>query len=181
MRLSVVTIAVVAVAALAAGCGSSSSSATSAASSSASSISNSVSSAVSSAVSNASSNAASAAGASPTFANTGNCQQLAGIGAKFAQAIQASTSGGKLNLQTAVSAYQSLASAAPSAIRPDLQLLAQTFSSFASALSKVGYTPGQVPTASQIAGIEAAGQLFNQAKLQAAEQHLSAWAHQNCG
>jgi len=103
------------------------------------------------------------------------------VGAKFAQAMSATSRGGKFDLQTAVSAYQALASAAPAQIRPDVQLMAQAFSSFASALSKAGYVPGKVPSPAQIAGVTTAAKVFSQPKLRAAGQRLSVWAHQNCG
>lgn len=124
--------------------------------------------------------ASSSSAAAPSFTSLGNCQQLAGVGAKFAQAMAGARSGGKFNFQAAVTAYQNLANAAPSAIRPDVQVMAQLFSSFAGALSKVGYTPGQAPSPTQLAGLQTAVQLFSQPKVRAAEQHLTAWAHQNC-
>jgi len=117
----------------------------------------------------------------PSFTTAGNCQQLVTLGAKFAQAIQASSGGGKLNLQAVVNAYQALAAAAPSAIKPDLQLIANAFAKFAAALAKVGYTPGTQPNPSQLAALQAAAQAFNSPQLHAAAQHIQAWARQNCG
>ncbi len=73
-----------------------------------------------------------------------------------------------------------MANAAPSEIRPDIQLVAQAFTSFATALSKAGYTPGTVPTAGQIAALQTAGQAFSQPQLHAAEQRISVWAQHNC-
>jgi hypothetical protein len=157
-------IAVVAVVVIVAGCGGSNKTATSAATTAPSTIS-----------------ASTTSAAAPSFASATNCQQLAGVGAKFAQAMSAASRGGKFGLQTAVSAYQALASAAPTQIRPDVQLMAQAFSSFAAALSKAGYAPGKVPSPSQIAGLTTAAKIFSQPKLRAAGQRLSAWAHQNCG
>jgi hypothetical protein len=152
-----------------AGCGSSSSSSSS-----------------SSTATSASSKAPSATGTSktstgaPSFASGHNCLQLGGLGAKFAQAMAAARTGGKLNLQAAVSAYQNLANAAPSEIRPDLQITAQVFSSFAGALAKVGYTPGKTPTPAQLAGLQSAVQVFSQPQFRTAERRLSVWAHQHC-
>ena len=166
--MSVVPLAV-AVVAIVAGCGGSSNSATSAATT------------ASSATTASRAPAATTTSTStPSFASAQNCLQFAGLGAKFAQAISATTSGGKIDLQSEVNAYQALANAAPSEIRPDLQLIAQAFTSFAAALSKAGYTPGTVPTAGQIAALQTAAQAFSQPQLRAAEQRLSAWAHQNC-
>ena len=99
---------------------------------------------------------------------------------KFAQAMSAATRGGKYDLQTAVSAYQALAVAAPAQIRPDVQVMAQAFSSFAAALTKAGYVPGKVPTPAQLAGVTAAAHVFSQPKLREAGQRLEAWARQNC-
>ena len=159
--MSVVLVAVVAIIA---GCGGSSNSATSAATTASSAPA-----------------ATTTSTAPPSFASAQSCPQLAGLGSKFAQAMSATTSGRKFDLQTAVNAYQTLANAAPSKIRPDLQLIAQAFTSFAAALTKAGYTPGKVPTAGQIAALQTAGQAFSQPRLRAAEQRLSVWARQNCG
>lgn len=157
--------ALVAVAMAVAGCGSSSSSSSTAASSSA-------------AAGGSSSSASSSA--SPSFTSAQNCQQLAGVGQKFAQAMAASTAGGKFNLQTAAQAYQALAAAAPSEIQPDLQTLSTAFTDFAAALSKVNYTLGQVPTAAQLGALQSAGQVFTSAKVRTAEQNISSWAKANC-
>jgi hypothetical protein len=119
--------------------------------------------------------------AAPTFSSASNCQQLMGLGAKFAQAMSAATTGGKLDLQKVVGLYQNLANAAPAAIRPDLQQTTQALTSFAATMAKVGYKPGQVPTGAEIASLQAASQQFSQPKFRAAEEHLSTWAHANCG
>ncbi len=161
----------VAVTAVVAGCGSSSSSSSTAVSSSA---------AGGGTSSSASASSSSASSASPSFASAQNCQQLAGVGQKFAQAMAASTAGGKFDLQTAAQAYQQLAAAAPSEIQPDLQTLSAAFTNFADSLSKVNYTLGQVPTAAQLGALQSAGQAFTSAKVRAAEQHITSWAKANC-
>jgi hypothetical protein len=79
-----------------------------------------------------------------------------------------------------VTAYQNLANQAPSAIRPDIQTLAAAFSAYASALSKVGYKFGSVPSASQISALEGATKVFTSTKLTAATKNLQAWAVANC-
>ena len=122
----------------------------------------------------------SASSSAPTFASTGNCTALAGVGEQFAKAMSSATSGGKFNLNAMVAAYKNLANQAPSAIRPDIQTLAAAFSAYASALSKVGYKFGSVPSASQITALEGATKVFNSAKLKAATKNLEAWAVANC-
>jgi hypothetical protein len=104
-----------------------------------------------------------------------------GLGAKYAQAMSAASTGGKFNLAAVVGLYKNLANAAPAEIRPDLQQTTQALASFAATMAKVGYKPGQVPTGAEIAGLQAASQQFSQPKFLAAEKHLSTWAHQNCG
>lgn len=163
MRFRAMPIALVAVVAIVAGCGGSNKAATSAATKAPSTTS-----------------ASTTSAAAPSFTSATHCQALAGVGTKFAQAMSAASRGGKFDLQTAVSAYQALASAAPAQIRPDVQLMAQAFSSFAAALSKAGYVPGKVPSPAQLAGLTTAAKIFSQPKLRAAGQRLSAWAHQNC-
>jgi hypothetical protein len=169
MRIGTVSATLAAVALLA-GCGSSSSSSTSSATVPASAPASSASTTLSTTSSTA----------AHSFASSQNCLQLAGVGSRFAQAMQAATGGGKLGLQTAVKAYQDLANAAPSAIQPDLQAISQAFATFAAALAKTGYTLGQAPTASQAAALQSAAQVFTQSKLRTAEQNVAAWAKQNC-
>jgi hypothetical protein len=114
-----------------------------------------------------------------SFADAGNCGELAGVGAKFAQAMSAAT-GGHVDIQAVVSAYKGLAEAAPSEIRPDLQVIASEFESFANALAGAHYTIGQVPSATQLSALESAARQFSQPKLRAAGQAIAAWARQNC-
>jgi hypothetical protein len=115
-----------------------------------------------------------------SFADASNCKALGGVGTKFAQAMAAATSGGKVNYQAAVKAYQQLADAAPSAIRPDLEEMAQAFTSFANALAKSDFKPGKVPSPSQLAGLESAAKSSSSSKLTSAEKNVEAWAVKNC-
>ena len=118
---------------------------------------------------------------SPTFATAKNCQNLAGLAAKAAAAVAAS--GNSANaLQTESAELQALAKAAPSDIKGDFQTFAAAFSSFLHALQSSGYKLGSKtpPTAAQAAAFAKAAKSFDTPKLKQAEQHLSAWARQNC-
>jgi hypothetical protein len=120
-------------------------------------------------------------GSSSTFASAKNCQDLAGLAAKVASTVAAS--GGSANaLQTESNELQALANAAPSDIKGDFQTFATAFSSFLHTLQSSGYKLGSKtpPTAAQVAQLSKAAKSFNTAKLRQAEQHLSAWARQNC-
>jgi hypothetical protein len=77
---------------------------------------------------------------------------------------------------------QALAKAAPSDISGDFQTFAAAFSGFVHALQNAGYKLGSKtpPTAAQAAAFAKAAKSFNTPKLKQAEQHLSAWEHQNC-
>jgi hypothetical protein len=123
---------------------------------------------------------AAASTGTPTFASVGNCSSLAGVGEQFEKAMSSASSGGKFNLNAMVKAYQNLANAAPSSIRPDIQELAGAFSAYASALGKAGYKLGSVPNASQISAIESATKLFTSSKMKSAETGLETWATANC-
>jgi len=114
-----------------------------------------------------------------TFASSSNCLALAGVGAKFAQAME-SVTGSKFDETAAASDFQQLANAAPSLIRSDLQTVATAFSTFASALKKSGYVFGKTPTATQTAALESATSVFEQPKLKAADAALQAWSVKNC-
>jgi hypothetical protein len=119
--------------------------------------------------------------ASPSFASTHNCQQLAALGTKVAESLQ--STGGDLQATAANEAklLQALASAAPAEIRADFQTFVSAFDDYVQALQKAGFKPGAKPTAAQLGQLAAAAKSFSSAKLQKAEQHLSAWASKNCG
>ena len=97
------------------------------------------------------------------------------------QAIAAQSTGGSTSVESETKILKTYANAAPSAIRADLQTFADAFASYAQTLKKAGYKAGSVPTTAQIAAIAGAAKSFGSPKLKTAEQHLSAWAHKNCG
>jgi len=120
-------------------------------------------------------------GSTASFASAKNCQDMAGLAAKAAAAVEAS--GNPMNaLQTEATEVQALAQAAPSAIRGDFQTFATAFSGFLHTLQSAGYKLGSKtpPTAAQVAAFTKAARSFDTPKLRQAEQHLSAWARQNC-
>src|SRR5579864_3657254 len=119
--------------------------------------------------------------AAPTFASAHNCLQLAALGAKVAKSLQ--PTGGNLAAAAANEGklLQAMASAAPSEIRADFETFVSAFNDYAKAIQKAGFKPGATPTAAQVATLEAATKSFSTAKLQQAEQHLAAWASKNCG
>lgn len=117
----------------------------------------------------------------PSFASAKNCKDLAALGVKVSQALQASSGNGLGSLNDEANVFKALASAAPSEIRGDFETFASAFTAYAQALSKAGLKPGKTPTAAQIAALTAAAKSFSTPKLQAAERHLAAWGQKNCG
>ena len=115
-----------------------------------------------------------------SFASVKNCAQLAGVGAKFSQAMAAASANGTTSLTQVATAYKSLAGEAPSAIRSDFETLATAFQNYANAVQKAGYAPGKVPTASQIAALALASKSFSASNIKNAEEHLTSWASKNC-
>jgi hypothetical protein len=118
---------------------------------------------------------------SPKFATSKNCAQLIALGTRLAQALQTTSGNAQKRLSNEAKLLQAYANAAPSDVRGDFQTLAAAFNTYMHALLKAGVKPGKVPTAAQIAQIQAAAKAFNTPKLRAAEQHLTAWAQKNCG
>jgi hypothetical protein len=117
----------------------------------------------------------------PKFATSKNCAQLEALGTKLAQALQTTSGSTEEKLTNEVKLFHDYANSAPSEVRGDFQTLADALDTYVHALLKAGIKPGKIPTQAQIAQIQAAAKAFSTQKLQAAEQHLSAWAQKNCG
>lgn len=122
-----------------------------------------------------------AASTTPSFASAHNCSQLRALGTQVAKSLQTTAGNVQATVQNEDAVLQALAQAAPSAIRGDFETFANAFHVYFQAIAKLKLKAGSVPTAAQIAELTKAAQSLNTAKLQAAEQHLSAWAQQNCG
>ena len=107
----------------------------------------------------------------------GPCKELS---QKAQAAVQ--SAGAQGDVGKAADALSKVADEAPSEIRGDVHTIADVLKKYADALDKAGYKPGQIPTAAQAAKIAAVAQTFqgDQAKLQAAEAHITAWAKKNC-
>lgn len=120
-------------------------------------------------------------GAKPAFASAGNCRAMANLAAKAAGAIQSSGNVAH-TLHAEAAEIQALAKAAPSDIHGDFQTLADAFSSFIDTLQAGGYKLGSntPPTPAQAAALAGAAKSLDTPKLRQAEQHLQAWAKQNC-
>jgi hypothetical protein len=123
-------------------------------------------------------------GSVPNFASAKNCQDLAGLAAKAASSLQATSGNPASTLDKLAQEMQALANAAPAEIRGDFQTVAAAFTSYLGALEKAGYKPGKAltspPSPSQIAALTKAAKSFDTPKLMQAEQHLQNWVDKNC-
>lgn len=100
------------------------------------------------------------------------------MGRKYVAEIQAG--GGSTDWGTLLKADQAMADASPSGIHSDAEYLVHTFAGFVSAMRKVGFTPGGVPTASQIAALLPLESQLKSAQFIAAADHIKAWITSNC-
>lgn len=117
----------------------------------------------------------------PSFKSAHNCAQLASLGEQVAKSLQATSGDLKGTIDKEDKVLQAMANAVPSEIRGDFQTFEQAFHQYLQAISKLNLKAGSVPSADQIAQLTSAAKAFSTPKLQAAEQHLSAWAGKNCG
>jgi hypothetical protein len=117
----------------------------------------------------------------PSFKSAHNCAQLASLGEQVAKSLQATSGDLKGTLDNEDKLLQAMANAVPSEIRGDFRTFQQAFHDYLQAISKLNIKAGSVPSADQIAKLTSAAKAFSTPKLQAAEQHLSAWASKNCG
>ena len=121
-----------------------------------------------------------AAKSTPSFGSAHNCTQLKSLGVQVAKSLQTTSGDVQATVANEDAVLKALAQAAPSEIRGDFQTFETAFHTYAQALAKIKLKAGSVPTAAQIAALTTASKSLSAAKLQAAEQHLAAWAQKNC-
>jgi len=110
---------------------------------------------------------------------SGKCKELQNLGQKLSTALNP-TSGGSVDLKKEAQALQDFAADAPSDVKADFQTMADYVSKIADAYPKI--TPGQTPDAATLQKLQKLGQSLQKdaAKVQAASQHIVAWASKNC-
>lgn len=108
---------------------------------------------------------------------SGECLELAGVGAKFAEAIQASGTG---DLSAYVDAFDEFANAAPDEISDDIRVIGKALGEVAEVLKGVDLTSGAAPSAEQIAKLQEIGAAFDDPELKAASDRIEAWVGANC-
>jgi hypothetical protein len=103
-----------------------------------------------------------------------DCLALAGVGASIAAAFSgAADSGSQEDLDE-------LASKVPDEIKADVQTLAAAFATYSEKIKDIGIAPGATPSAQQLQELQAAITSLDQEELTAASQRLEAWSKENC-
>jgi DNA polymerase/3'-5' exonuclease PolX len=103
-----------------------------------------------------------------------DCLALAGVGASIAQAFSGAVdSGDEADLEE-------LASKVPEEIRADVETLAQALATYSEKLQDIGIEPGATPSAAQLQDLQTAITSLNQDELTAASQRIEAWSQENC-
>ena len=102
-----------------------------------------------------------------------DCLALASAGAAFAQAVTGATD------DEAAAAFEKLANDVPDEIKADVQTLADWYATYTAKLKDIGITAGQTPTAAQLQQLQTAIS-SDTSEVQAASQRLEAWSQENC-
>ena len=107
---------------------------------------------------------------------TGKCAELSQLGAKLSQSM----SGQSGNLDDVSKVFDELAGQVPDEIKADYEVLAKNFKKIAEALKGIDLQSGKAPSADQAAKLQQALASIDNAEVQAATQHIEAWATKNC-
>jgi hypothetical protein len=111
-----------------------------------------------------------------------NCREFQTAAAEVGQQFSAATTGaaGSADLEEAAEAFDELANKAPEEIRADFQTINEAFGALVEALKGVDLSGGKTPDAATLAKLQQAMSKIDQAKVTAANAHITAWVQQNC-
>ena len=107
-----------------------------------------------------------------------DCQSLVKAYVGLSAAI-AAASGGQ-DVSGDIEKFSQYVDEVPEEIRGDVQTIAAAYGTFADELKDIGYTPGEVPTADQLQKLQDASGSLGTSEVQAAGEHLSTWTTENC-
>jgi hypothetical protein len=107
-----------------------------------------------------------------------DCQSLVKAYIGLSAAIGAASTG--KDVSGDIKAFAQYTDKVPAEIRDDVKTLAAAYGTYADEIKKMGYKPGEVPTADQLQKLQDASQSLGTSEVQAAGKHLDAWTTKNC-
>ena len=107
-----------------------------------------------------------------------DCQNLVKAYVGLSAAV-AAASGGQ-DVSGDIEKFAQYVDEVPDEIRDDVKTIAAAYTTFLDELEKIGYKPGEVPTADQIQALQDASQSVGSPEVQAASERLTAWTNENC-
>jgi hypothetical protein len=109
-----------------------------------------------------------------------DCQALVAAYLEVSQAFAAAAGGASGDLSGHADAFAEFADEVPEEIRADVQTIATAYGQYIDALESAGIEPGEIPTAEQAQELQAALQDVGSADVTAASERLGAWTTENC-
>lgn len=110
---------------------------------------------------------------------SGDCLELAGIGAKLGEAMGA-LGGQNTDVGAIADVFDELVGSAPDEIKDDLEVLAGGVAAMAKALEGVDFSSGATPSAEQLAKLQEAIASVDTPALTEASTNVEKWATANC-
>jgi hypothetical protein len=109
-----------------------------------------------------------------------DCRSLVAAFLGVSQAFAAAAGGTDSELQEQAEAFAEYADDVPEEIQADVQTLADAYGQYIEVIQDAGIQPGQIPTAAQAQELSEALESVGTADVTAASERLSAWTTENC-
>jgi hypothetical protein len=107
-----------------------------------------------------------------------DCQSLVKAYVGLSAAIAAASSGQDVTAD--IEKFSNYEDEVPEEIRADVKTIAAAYSTFLTKLKDIGYTPGSTPTAEQIQKLQGASESVATPEVQAAGERMNTWTTENC-
>jgi hypothetical protein len=109
-----------------------------------------------------------------------DCRSLVAAFLGVSQAFAAAAGGSNEELQEQAEAFAQYADDVPEEIRADVQTLADAYGQYIDVLQEAGLQPGEIPSAEQAQQLQEALQAVGTADVTAASERLGTWTTENC-
>ena len=107
-----------------------------------------------------------------------DCQSLIQAYVGLSAAIAAASSG--QDVSGDIEEFAEYVDKVPDEIRDDVEILAAAYGTFVDELTDLGFTPGEIPSADQLQALQDASESVSTSEVQAAGERLNAWTTANC-